>query len=137
MKDRIRYAADAIGILKDIELHLSVLKDTLHGDSEFFKRFYSTSSIGILGLQSKKLSLMDVPKDMTEEHELLKKIVNKSFNLSGIFSLRDDKLIGEFDEMFDAVMSDIKCLKDKLFLEFYSHDEDWLNMPAIGLEITD
>ncbi|MGB4459763.1 MAG: hypothetical protein WBJ32_03070, partial [Bacillota bacterium] len=101
MKDRIRYAADAIGILKDIELHLSVLKDTLHGDSEFFKRFYSTSSIGILGLQSKKLSLMDVPKDMTEEHELLKKIVNKSFNLSGIFSLRDDKLIGEFDEMFD------------------------------------
>lgn len=90
-----------------------------------------------MGLQSKKLSLMDVPKDMTEEHELLKKIVNKSFNLSGIFSLRDDKLIGEFDEMFDSVMSDIKCLKDKLFLEFYSHDEDWLNMPAIGLEITD
>lgn len=39
MKDRIRYAADAIGILKDIELHLSALKDTLHGDSEFLKGF--------------------------------------------------------------------------------------------------
>ena len=140
MEERIKYMTSALGILEDIEIHLNALKKALHEDSEFFKKFYSISSIGILGLQTKKLSLMNAPQDLSEEHRLLRKITDKAYNLSGLFSLKD-KFIGEFDELFDVVMSDISRLRDRLFSELFSmiypYDEEWVDMPDVGFEITD
>jgi len=86
---------------------------------------------------------MNAPQDLSEEHRLLRKITDKAYNLSGLFSLKDSKFIGEFDELFDVVMSDIKCLRDRLFSELFSfstiypYDEEWVNMPDVGFEITD
>lgn len=143
MEEHIKYMTSALGILEDIEIHLNALKKALHEDSEFFKKFYSISSIEILGLQTKKLSLMNAPQDLSEEHGLLRKITDKAYNLSGLFSLKDSKFIGEFDELFDVVMSDIKCLRDRLFSELFSfstiypYDEEWVDMPDVGFEITD
>jgi len=140
MEERIKYMTSALGILEDIEIHLNALKRALHENSEFFKKFYLISSIGILGLQTKKLSLMNAPQDLSEEHGLLRKIADKAYNLSGLFSL-DDKF-GEFDELFDVVMSDISCLRDRLFSELFSfsmipYDKEWVDMPDVGFEITD
>ena len=140
MEERIKYMTSALGILEDIEIHLNALKKALHEDSEFFKKFYLISSIGILGLQTKKLPLMNAPQDLSEERELLRKITDKAYNLSGLFSLKD-KFIGEFDELFDVVMSDISCLRDRLFSELFSsmipYDKEWIDMPDVGFEITD
>lgn len=43
--------------------------------------------------------------------------------------------------MFDVVMSDISRLRDRLFSELFSmiypYDEEWVDMPDVGFEITD